>query len=134
MPFVQDDLSAVVEQDILVDGAVVLDGEVVAVGELHVVEDLHAFADVLEDVAAEHAAEAESEPVVEAEWRAVEHLPEPDERLAEGVPLDVDVTVVLGLERGVARVEGLKQNIGGELAGERGLFASALLFAQGRAG
>jgi hypothetical protein len=38
--FVQDDLAAIVEQDVLVDGAGVFDGEVVAVGELDVVKDL----------------------------------------------------------------------------------------------
>ena len=83
--FVEDDLAAVVEQDVLVDGAGVLDGEVVAVGELDVVEDFDVLAEVPEDVAAQHAAEAEAKPVIEAERRAVEHLPEPDERLADGV-------------------------------------------------
>src|SRR5260370_20912310 len=40
---VEDDLSAVIEQDVLVDRSVVPGGEVVAEGELHVVEDLGHF-------------------------------------------------------------------------------------------
>ncbi len=63
----------------------VLDGEVVAVGELDVVEDLHVLAKVPEDMTTQHAAKAEAKPVVEAKRRAIEHLPEPDERFANGV-------------------------------------------------
>jgi hypothetical protein len=124
--FVQDDLAAIVEQDVLVDGAGVFDGEVVAVGELDVVEDFDVLAEVPEDVAAKHAAEAEAEPVVQAEGGAVEHLPEPDERLADGVLLGVYVTVVLRFERDVAGVEALGQGVHGELAVEHGLDVPAV--------
>jgi hypothetical protein len=51
-PIVEDDLAAVVEQDILVDGAVIPNGEVVAVGELNVVEDFDSLAHMPEDMAA----------------------------------------------------------------------------------
>src|SRR6266567_1789320 len=82
---VENDLATVVEHDVFVDGAPVADGEIVAVGELDVVEDFYVLAEVAEDVAAEHAAEAEAEPMIEADGGAVEHLPEPDEGLADGV-------------------------------------------------
>ncbi len=127
---VEDDLAPVIEHDIFVDGAGVFDGEVVAVGELDVVEDFDVLAEVAEDVPAKHAAEAEAEPVVEADGGAVEHLPEVDQRLAEGVLLGVDVAVVLGLEGDVAGVEGIEEDVSGELAGEGSLLASAVLAAQ----
>ncbi len=66
----------------------------------------------------QHVAEAEAQPVIEAERGAVEHLPEPDERLAGSVLSGIDVAVVLGLEGGVAGVEGLGENVGGEFGGE----------------
>ena len=56
-------------------------------------------------MAAQHTAKAEAEPVIEPDRRAVEHLPEPDERLADSVLLGVDVAVVLGLEGRVSRVK-----------------------------
>src|ERR1700679_1716082 len=102
--FVEDDLAAVVEHNVFMDGAAVFDGEVVAVGELDVVEDFDVLAEVAEDVAAKHAAEAKAKPVVEADGGAVEHLPEPDEGLAFGVFGGGDVPVVLGLKGDVAGV------------------------------
>ena len=119
-------LAAVVEHDVFVDGAPVVDGEVVAVGELDVVEDFDVLAEVAEDVAAEHAAEAEAEPVVEADGRAVEHLPEPDEGLADGIFFGVDVAVVLGFEGGVAGVEALDEGVHGEFVVE-GCLGRALI-------
>jgi hypothetical protein len=84
------------------------------------------LAEVTEDVAAEHAAKAEAEPVVEAEGRAVEHLPEPDEGLANGVLFGVDVAVVLGLECSVARVEAFGESVDGELVVEGRLRRAAI--------
>ena len=81
-------------------------------------------------MAAKHAAEAEAEPVIEAERRTVEHLPEPDERLADGIALGIDVAVVLGFEGGVAGIEGFEQSVGGEFARERGLLAAAVGLAE----
>src|SRR3984885_594290 len=109
--FVENDLAAIVEHDVFVDGAGIFDGEVVAVGELDVVEDFDVLAEMAEDVTTEHAAEAE--PVVEADGGAVEHLPEPDERFADGVLLGVDVAVVFGLESDVAGVEALGESVDG---------------------
>ena len=107
-----------------------LDGEVVAVGELDVVEDFDVLAEVAEDVAAEHAAEAEAEPVVEADGRAVEHLPEPDEGFADGVFFGVDVAVVLGFEGDVAGVEALHEGVHGELVVEGRLGRAAVGMAE----
>ena len=76
------DAAAVVEQGALADGDAVADRKVVAVGEVDAVVDFHAGAHVVEDVAAQHAAEAQSQPVIQPDRRAVEHLPEPEQRLA----------------------------------------------------
>src|SRR5579864_4132805 len=108
---VDDELAAVIEQNVLVDGAVVLDGEVVAVGNLDAVEDLDVLAAVLEDVARDHGAEAEAQPVIQAGRGAVEHHPEPDEGLALGVLGGVDVAVIFGLKRGVARIETMHRDL-----------------------
>ena len=77
-----DDLSAVVEQNVLVNGAIVPDGQVVTEREFHPVKDLHVFPAMLEDVPSQHRAETISEPVIQSGWRTVEHHPEPDQRLA----------------------------------------------------
>src|ERR1700679_4016984 len=79
-----------------------------------------------EEVAAKHAAETEAEPVIEADGRAVEHLPEPDERLVDGVFFVVDVAVVLGLEGDVAGIEVLHEGVHGELVVEGRLGRTAV--------
>jgi hypothetical protein len=121
-----DELAAIVEEDVVVDDDVVFKGEVVAEGELDAVVDLYVFADAFEDVLAEHGAQAEAEPVVESDGRAVEHAPEPDEGLDEGVALGVDVAVVLGLEGDVGGIEGELEDIEGELGDEGEVEASAV--------
>src|SRR6202789_43977 len=125
-PLVQDDLAAIVKQNILVDGAVVADGEGVAVGELDVVEDLDVLAQMAKDVATQHAAKAEPQPVIESNRRAVEHLPEPDERLAKRIFFWIDVAVILRLEGCVTRVEALNQGVHGEFAVEGRIAADAV--------
>ncbi len=57
---VDDDLAAVVEQDVFVDGAVVFHRQVVAEGNLDAVEDFYVLAAMLEDVAREHVAHAKA--------------------------------------------------------------------------
>jgi len=49
--FVNDDLPAVVEQNVFVNGAIVLDRQVVAEGKLHAVKNLNVTAAMLENVA-----------------------------------------------------------------------------------
>ena len=102
---VEDDLSAVVEHDVFVDGAGVFDGEVVAVGELDVVEDFDVLAEVTEDAAASMQRNGSRQwlrPTGERSNIARTRL-----GLADGVFFGVDVAVVLGLEGGVEGVEAL---------------------------
>ena len=92
--------------------------EVVAVGQIDAVKDLYARAQMLKDVPAQHAAETQSQPVVQPDGRAVEHLPEPEQRFALGVALPVHVGVVLRLQRHVCRIERKRQRSAWQLRGK----------------
>ena len=61
-----DELAAVVEENIFVDDAVVLDREVVAERNFNSVKELHILAKRLEHVFGDHVAHAISQPVIEA--------------------------------------------------------------------
>jgi len=124
--FTDDELAAVVEQDVVVDDDVVFEGEVVAEGELDAVVNLDVGADAFEDVLAEHGAKAEAEPVVKGDGGAVEHAPEPDEGLDEGVAFCVDVAVVFGLEGDVGGIERELEDVEGQLGGEGEVETSAM--------
>ena len=87
--------------------------------------DLHAGAQVLEDVPPQHAAEAQAKPVIEPDRRTVEHLPEPEQRLAAVVALAVDLGIMLRLESDVFRIEGELEHAARKLRGERGFRFSA---------
>src|SRR5205807_3241338 len=50
-------------------------------------------------------ADPESQPMVQARGRPVEHHPEPDQGLAFVVLLHIGVAVVFRLQRGVARIK-----------------------------
>ena len=78
----------------------------------------NAFAHLGEEMAAEHAAEADAQPVIEADGRAVEHDPEPEQGLGAGEALAVDVGIVLCFEGDVAGVERELEDVERELAGE----------------
>src|SRR6202021_3584848 len=80
--FADDEYSPVIQHHEFVNGAVVFDGEVVTETELNPVEDLHVLAHVFEDVLGQHFAKANTQPVVQSQSRAVEHLPEENQRLA----------------------------------------------------
>jgi hypothetical protein len=56
--------------------------------------------------------------VVESDGGAVEHLPEPEQRLAGIVLIGVGVGEVLGLEGYVFRVQGEADYVAGQLGGE----------------
>src|SRR4051812_43347446 len=64
--FTNNDFTAIIEQDVFVNYAVVLNGKVVAERDLNPVKDLHVLATMFEDVAGDHVAHAETEPVVQA--------------------------------------------------------------------
>jgi len=75
----------------------------------------------------ECAAEAVCEQCVLSEWRAIEHLPQPDRRLALRVELRVDVGVVLRLGGDVAWIEIVKCRAGCETrVFARGLIAAVI--------
>src|ERR1700722_13815939 len=78
--FADGDSAAIVEQDSLANDGSIADGEVVAVGQVDSVMNLDARAEMLKDVAAQHAAKTKSQPVIEAERRPIEHLPKPKKR------------------------------------------------------
>ena len=83
------------------DDDAVADRQLVAIREIDTVMDFYAVAHVLKDVAAKHTAEAQSQPVIQSDRRAVEHLPEPQQRFALRVALAVDVGKMLRLQRHV---------------------------------
>ena len=93
---VNDDLTAVVQQNVFVDGAIVLDRQVIAEGYFDAMKNLDVLATVFENVAREHGANAISQPVVQAYRRTVIHHPEPDQRLALGIFDGINVSVILG--------------------------------------
>src|SRR6516165_4859266 len=74
-----DDFTAIIEQNILVNRTVVFDRQIVAIRDFDPVEDLHIAPAVLENMAGQHGPKAESEPVVQAGRGAIEHHPEPEE-------------------------------------------------------
>ena len=100
---------AVVEQHAAVDDHVVADLQVVAVSDLHAVEDLHVVAAAREHALGQHAAEQHAQVQVASKRTQVELDPQPVQRLQRLVAGAVDVLVVLGLERCVARVERQQQ-------------------------
>src|SRR6202008_2415976 len=75
------DAPAIVQQRALPDPYPVLDRPVIAVGEDDPGKDPHPAPHPGEQVAPQHAAEAQAKPMIEPDRRAVEHLPEPQERL-----------------------------------------------------
>ena len=85
---------------------------------------------MVEDVPPQHAAEAQSEPEVQPDRRAVEHLPEPEQRLANGELCFVDAAEVLRLERDVLWVEGQTQDVARQFAGQRDIGFAAVRPAQ----
>src|SRR6059058_1946931 len=103
-----DNFSAIIEENIFMDDAVVFDCQVVAERDFHAVEYLYVLAAMFEDVTGEHGAHPKAQPVIQSHGRAVVHHPKPDERLALGVFHCIDVPVVFGLECRVARIEGMK--------------------------
>ncbi len=83
-----------------------------------------------EDVPAEHAAEAQSQPVIQADGRAVEHLPEPEQRFALGKLFAVGVGEMLGLQGHVFRIEREADDVAGQLGGEREVELAAVRAAE----
>ena len=124
------DSAAIIQQGALADGDAFLDGQVVAVGEVHAVIDFNARAHAGKKIAAQHGAEAQAQPVVGSDGRAVEHLPEPEQRLAHGEPLRVHVGKVLGLGRYVFRVQREADDVAGQLGGQLQIELAAVRTAQ----
>src|SRR5438874_9790077 len=89
-----DDLSAIVEENIFMDDAVVFNGQVVSERDFHAVEYLYVHAAMFEDVTGEHGAHPKAQPVVQSHRGAVVHHPKPDERLALGIFHCIDVSVI----------------------------------------
>src|SRR5690349_11871970 len=96
------------------DDDVVPERQVVAKRPLDEVPAFEVLTDAAEDERREHAAETMAEQGVLPEWRAIEHLPQPSYRLALGITFGVDVGVVLGFGRDVARIEGVHGRAGRE--------------------
>ena len=116
--FAEVNLGAVVEQRAVANDDSVLNAEVVTVGEFDAVVDADAFTHLGEEMPAEHAAEANAEPVIESDGRAVEHDPEPEQWFRPRKTVAVDVGVVLGFEGDVAGVKRELEDVEGQFAGE----------------
>ena len=80
--------------------------------------NLYACAHVLKDVAAQHAAKTQAEPVIEADGRAVEHLPEPEQRFAGSEFFAIDFGEVPGLQSDVLGIERETDDVSGQLRSE----------------
>ncbi len=86
---------------------VVADRQVVTKRPFDEVPALEILAHGFEDQRREHATKTMTEKRIEAEWRTIEHLPQPDKRLALGVEFRIDVGIVFGLGRDVARIDSM---------------------------
>src|SRR5258708_23696280 len=64
--FMNNDLSAVIEQNVLVNGAIVFDRQVVTEGKLHAVKDFDVVAAMFENMAAPHGTHPVSPPLMHA--------------------------------------------------------------------
>ncbi len=96
----------VVEQNMSVYGDVVADLHLITERELYVLEAFEVLTAVFEDVRCQDTAEPDTDGnVSSAERRAVEALPQPQERFDPGVSLGVDLVVVLGLQGDVVGIE-----------------------------
>src|SRR5579872_841114 len=92
--------------------------------------DLYSRSHVLEDVAAQHAAEPQTQPVIQPDRRPIEHLPEPQQRLPFRESLRVHVAEVLRFERHVLWIERHAQHVSRQLAGQRHVELAAVRAAQ----
>ena len=124
--FAEVNFGAVVEQCAVANDDTVFDAEVVAVGEFDAVVDADAFTHLGKEMPAEHATKADTEPVIEADGRAIEHDPEPEQWFRARETVAVDVGVVLGFEGDVAGVERELEDIEGQFAGEGEVQLSAM--------
>src|SRR6266566_3018817 len=106
-----NELAAVVQQNVFVNCAIVFHREVVAEGDFHAVENLHVLAAMLEYMTSEHSAHSEPEPVIQPHGRAVVHHPKPDQRFALCIFRTIHIAVILGLQAGVTRIEGMDQSL-----------------------
>ena len=100
----EPDTAPVVEQDVPVHDHSVSHFHVVAEGELDLVEGLEVPAAAAEDAPGQDAPEEHAQIEVLAQRAPVEHLPHPEQGLDPGVPLRVDVGVVLRLDGDVGRI------------------------------
>ena len=106
---VDDDLTAIIEQNVFVDSAIVLDGQVVSERNLHPVKDFYILPAVFKNMARQHGAHSIPEPMIQAHRRTVIHHPEPDQRFALGIFRGIHISVILRLKRGVAWVKRVHQ-------------------------
>src|SRR5205807_8224015 len=94
---------------IFVNGAIVFDGQVIAERKFHAVKYLYVLAAIFEDVAGEHGAHSEPQPMVEPDGGTVVHHPEPDKGLALGIFRSIHVAVVFRLKGCVAWIKSMSQ-------------------------
>jgi hypothetical protein len=73
-------------------------------------KDLDVLTDGVEDVLAQHGPHAKTQPMVQAQRRAVEHLPKENKRLAFVVTGYIDIAVVFRFKRDISRIERQLQN------------------------
>ena len=78
-----DEFAAIIQKNVGVQRAIVFEGQIVAISEGDIVADLHMPADVSKNVATQHGAHAQAQPVVQADRRAIKHFPKPEERFQE---------------------------------------------------
>ena len=96
--------AAVVQQHVSMHNHVVSDLQIVSERELDVVERFEVVATFPKNPPRQNPAELDPQMHVFGHGTAVEHLPEPDERLDWLVKPKVDLSVILGLQRHVSGV------------------------------
>src|SRR6266481_8142845 len=80
-----NDFSAVVQQNMPMDHAIIFHGQIVSKGKFYPMEDFYILADVFKNMPGKHGPYPETQPVVLSEGRAVEHNPEPDKGFADRI-------------------------------------------------
>ena len=111
---------------ILVNHAIVFDGQVVSKRNLDAMENFHILPQALQHMRGHHRTHPIAQPVVQPRGVSDRTSSKPDERFPGRIFLDVDVAIVFRLQRDIARVKTVAQNLSGKLrAGIRAVWRSA---------
>ena len=92
----------------------VADFDVVATRELHLLKGFEVLSAAAENPLGQESAERDPQLDVLSQSRAIEHLPQPLERLDLRILVEVDLAVVLGLQCHIPRIQLIEGDLGGQ--------------------